>query len=242
MVALPQPPSHQKTLDAVRAEMQTRAAQEPPRDYLGASSLGHECDRYLWYLARGYKQGLSHPNAVSGSEDGYRCEPILIERLKLLPYLEVITHQPNGEQYGFSDLDGKLKGHPDGFIKGILEAPETWHILEFKSKKEEQFKKLVKLVNQDNKTALYHWDFGYYVQAQMYMRYFELKRHYLICCLPGARDMISCRTDYDAQFAEQYYLRAKRIIETENIPDRRWNKPDFFKCKFCPFREQCWNS
>lgn len=230
----------QRTLDAVRAELLKRRSAEPPRTYLGASSIGHECDRYLWYLCNGFTRQDPHINAVTAAEGGYKAEPILIERLRMVPGVEVISHQPDGSQYEFSDFDGRFKGHPDGFICGILEAPKTWHVLEFKEKEEKFYNALWKLIQTNEKTALYGWNFEYYVQAQIYMRKFDLDRHYLVCTTPGARKMISCRTELNVSVADHFIARAKMILEAKTTPERKFKTPDFYKCKWCDFRGECW--
>ena len=62
-----------------------------------------------------------------------------------------------------------------------------------------------KVAQYTEKAALKEWDFQFYVQAQLYMHFFDLTRHYLVCASPGGRDMTSCRTEYNKAFARHRY-------------------------------------
>ena len=90
------------------------------------------------------------------------------------------------------------------------------------------------------KNALEYWDIVYYAQAQIYMLKMGLDRHYLVCALPGGRDMISVRTDLNTERANGYLKRAHRVINATFAPDRIAENSDFYICKFCNFKAECW--
>lgn len=241
MATIPKPPaSTTPTIDKILEIMQAENRAEPARDYLGASAMGHDCDRHLYYMANGFPQREPHPKALTASQGGYRAEPVIIDRFQKVPGIELISHQPDGTQYEFSDFGGKFKGHPDGFILGLLEAPKTWHIFEIKEKEEKFFRALQKLIQEDPKKALEKWSYEYYIQAQIYMRKFNLTRHYLVCCTPGAREMVSCRTDLNISVADAMIARAKRIIDMTQPPPREFKDETHFKCRFCAYNMECW--
>lgn len=241
MPIIPPPPTPQPTMEAVRLKIQERAQAAPSRDYLGASSMGNECNRALYYLVNKYPKSGKPAHVTCAAEDGYRCEDIMAERLRLVEGIELWTHDENGDQYGFSDNGGKFQGHIDGVIRGILEAPKTPHIWEHKSKEEKYFNKLVKLVEENEKRALEKWDWDYYVQAQIYMRKIDLTRHFLTVTTPGSRKMTSCRTDLNPAMADMFIARAGRIIEMKEVPPRQFKDKNFYKCKMCDFSEGCWD-
>ena len=211
------------------------------RDYLGASIIGHDCARYIYYSYNHYPREPFNARTLMTFESGHRSEDLAAERLRLIPGIQLITHDPEGNQYGFSDFDGKFKGHYDGGIKGLSEAPKSWHIWEHKEVNEKGFKEFFKLRNQHGyKDVLKHWKPLYYAQAQIYMHYEKkINRHFTTVSTMGGRDYYSCRTNYNKQEAQEYVRKAKTIIDATKPPPRISDKPDFFKCRFCDFKEIC---
>lgn len=210
------------------------------RDYLGASLVGDECIRKTWYEYNKYKREPFGAQTLWAFEDGHRTEDVIAKRLRLVPGVELWTHDDAGKQFGFSDMGGKFKGHFDGVIRGLIQSPKTPHVWENKScgqKKFDEFKKAVEKFGEKN--ALKNWNMGYYVQAQLYMKYTKLTRHYMTVALAGGRDILSCRTEYDKDVADHYTSRAKNIIDSVEPPPRISDKPDFWLCRFCNFSQVC---
>ena len=165
----------------------------------------------------------------------------MAERLRLVGGIELITRdQKTGQQIGFSDHGGHFLGHADGIIHGLLQAPATAHIWEHKCVNEAKFRKLNQLANElGEKNALEAWDKTYYTQAQLYMHYSGLKRHYLTCATPGTRDVTSVRTEYDGEFSEQVANRAATIIFSDKPLHKLSDNPVFWLCKWCEHAEIC---
>lgn len=222
---------------AIDSAMQSQAASEPQRDYLGASGIGEECSRKIWYGYKGHKQHFD-AKTLRRFEDGHNSEERVLKWLRMVPGIELHTHDENGNQYGFSALDGKFKGHYDGVIRGIPQSPRTWHILEVKCVAESSFKQLAKLKELSEKAALQQWEMRYYAQAMTYCYQEKISRHLLICVTPGARDIMTVRTNADNDFAKAMEAKAKRIIDATDPPERIGGK-DYFKCKMCGFRDIC---
>jgi len=160
--------------------------------------------------------------------------------LRLVDGIELVTHQDDGEQMGFTDFDGRFRGHVDGVIRGLHQAPKAPHVWEHKDTKERKFNEFRKIkTKHGEKDALKHWNVTYYGQAQIYMHYIGCKRHYMTISLSGVRDFDSCRTEYDKGYSENLIQRADRIINGQSIPERISNKPDYWQCRFCDFAEEC---
>jgi CRISPR/Cas system-associated exonuclease Cas4 (RecB family) len=100
-----------------------------------------------------------------------------------------------------------------------------------------EFKKLVFEIGE--KRALERWRPEYYAQAQVYLKYFNLDRHYLVVALAGGRDMAACRTEYAPEVAERLIDKAERILQATSEPARVSDKPDFYQCRICAFKEVC---
>lgn len=229
------------TLEAIHRAIEAREHAKPKRDYLGASILGHKCERYSWYQFN--HADKAEPIAYKGLyaiADGHATEQVIKYRLRLVPGIKIWDiDEETKDQIGF--VDGKFAGHVDGIILGLLQAPTRPHIFEAKACNEKKFNELQKCKDQyGEKASLENWDFTFYVQAQVYMGKLELDRHYLICATPGGRDMMSCRTDFDKTFYENMLRKKDRILAAKTPPERISEQKSFYICKFCNFREFCW--
>jgi hypothetical protein len=216
---------------------------ESPRHYLGMSEIGDECYRKLFYSYRNAKTRVWGAKGVRAVEDGFMQEAVMAERLRMLPYITLHTVDPDDpkNQIGFEALLGHLRGHCDGIIKGIIEAPKTWHIWEHKSVNDKKFDELEKLIDEKGeKDALIEWDVIYYAQAQLYMHFAKLTRHFLTVTSPGGRRNTSCRTEYSQSYAEMLIAKGQSIIfDNWVLPPRMSDKREFYKCKWCHFLEIC---
>jgi len=226
------------TLEEMHKQVAVRAASEPPRRYLGASSIGHSCERFVWYGIQGAPCEPMSAQGVYAVTDGHRTEDLIAERLRLVPGVTLETVDANGNQYGFED--GLFKGHCDGFIIGLLQAPKTPHIWEHKACNEKKFAKFESIRSKaGEKATLQQWDFTYYVQAQVYMHYFGMTRHYLTVSTPGGRQITSARTNYDKGFAEAQVAKAMRLLQAKEPPPRVSENPTWFECKWCKYKGIC---
>lgn len=230
------------TIEAIKRIARQHAIDNPqePRTYLGASIIGNECLRKTWYMYNHAEQEPFRAETLWNFEDGHRVEDIIAARLRLVPGIELWTHDEYGKQYGFNDLDGKFKGHVDGVIRGLLQAPKTLHIWENKSCAEKKWNEFqAAKAKFGEKNTLINWNKEYYAAAQCYMHYFQIDRHYLTIARAGARDIDSCRTEYDGTFAERMKHRAEDIVYAREAPKRISDKPDFYLCRFCNHSKVC---
>lgn len=242
MVAIPE--RGDLTLAAIDRALESQQAAQPRRQYLGASSIGDSCARKLWYRLHTDEPETFDAATIRRFNDGHRSEDVMAYHLRMVEGLELFTHDPKGQQFGFKDNTlGPLtfSGHYDGVILGILEAPKTYHIWEHKAVNEKKFLEAKKIKAIDEKAALQQWDKVYYAQAVIYMDYEGLDRHFLTICTPGMRDYTSIRTNANPEYAAGLKAKAKRIINAENPPERIGG-PDWYECKWCPFYQGCHNA
>jgi hypothetical protein len=235
------------TLVAMRKAVEDRDNSKPKRDYLGASTLGHECERFIYYQL--YHAEKAEPIEYKGCaaiEDGHRTEQLIKDRLRLVSGIQLWDiDEVTKEQIGFQE--GRFGGHVDGIIKGLLQAPTKTHIFEAKACNEKKFNDLKKCIEKfGNKGALKEWDYTFFVQAQIYMGKLSeiydtvIDRHYLVCSTPGGRDEISCRTEFQPVVYKAMLTKKDRILKAKEPPERAASKPEMFICKWCKFREFCW--
>lgn len=228
------------TLLAADAALVAKMAQEMPRAYLGMSSIGGSCSRKLWYEFRKVGREVFDAATLKRFRDGHITEQTVIDQLKLLDGITLIDRREDGQQIGYIDLDGHFRGHLDGDILGIFQAPKKPHVLEVKCCSEKKFKELQKAVAElGEKQALKKWNPGYYTQGQTYCHYHSRTRHYLVVATPGGRDWMGVRTDYDITHALQTIAKAKRIIQSNEPLDKLSNDPSYFECRYCTFNGIC---
>lgn len=240
MAALPQIAAD-PTLDAVDAAIERRGNAEPSRRYLGMSEIGRECRRALWYGFRWCSASAFDAAALRRFEDGHRTEDLEADRLSLVDGVQLHTIDPrSGQQFGHSDIGGHFRGHMDGAILGLLQAPSTWHVWEHKATNDKKQGQLVKLIAEHGeKQALAEWDPVYYAQAVLYMHYSGMKRHYLTCSNAGGRRTISCRTNASATAAKGNIEKARQIIQAPEPLARLSEKPEFYQCTWCSHHGIC---
>lgn len=228
-------------VDNLYSMIEAERASEKPRAYVGASSIGDDCERKLWYqLRQPEKAEPVEAELILAANDGYRSEDLMAAYLRKIPGVELITHGTDGKQLGFKDLDGEYGGHTDGIVTGIPLAPKTSHVWEHKSKNDKFYNALTKLKEKhDIKDVLQHWDYKYYCQGVVYMDYFDIKRHYTTVVLAGTRKLQTIRTNCNPGLAKQLKEKAKRIITYTSAPYGISENPSFYKCKMCFFRDYC---
>lgn len=213
-------------LEKIDLALIEKTRQQKPRTYMGASMLGKECDRQVWYSYK-FPVSKENPSHIRRMMTGHLFESEAIALLRNAGF-EVFYQDENGNQYSFSD--GKLGGNCDGFIL-INDVP---HLLEIKSANDKRFNEMVKL-------GIKISDPVYYYQVQVYMKYFEVDRCFFYVINKNTSEHHGEYIDFSPMEADYAINRAKEIAEMDVEPERKYKSSAFFKCKFCDFRSKCWD-
>jgi len=229
------PPEQLETITRIYDWHKKTGDAEERRTYLGGSILGTECERELWYAFR----WCSFPDFSGRSyrlfETGDAEEPRLVRDLRAIG-VEVYDVDPDtDEQFGVSAIGGHVKGHLDGIALGILEAPKTWHVLEFKTHGEKSYKELEKKGVKESKPV-------HYAQMMLYMGLMKLTRALYLAKNKNTEEIYGERIRFDADEFARLKAKAKRIVEASHPPERISNRQDSFACRFCDANELCWNT
>jgi len=222
-----------QTISKIEEYWKKRGDSETRRTYLGASIIGHECERKLWYDFRHCTSEDFSGRLYRLFNRGHREEDTFVEELKGIG-CEVHQFDSKGEQFAVSDCGGHFKGHTDGAALGIPDAPKTWHLLEFKTSSAKEFKKLDKGVEQAKPM--------HYAQMQVYMHLTGLTRALYMVVNKDTDELYGERVRYNKDQAVRILQKAERIIFAEKPPEKATDRPDSFLCKFCSAHALCHGS
>jgi len=198
---------------------------EERRPYLGASELGEECRRALWYGFR-WVARPNFPGRIKRLfETGHR------EEERILDNLRAIGVRIEGTQEEITFAQGHGKGHCDAVVLGLPDAPKTWHLLEIKTANKTRYNEAIKK-GPPEKHA---------VQMQIYMGELGLTRAaYFMQCKDDDRLHLE-RVEYDKKAHEAALRKANTIVQGEGLPGRIAKDRTFYKCKMCRWQMMCWD-
>jgi hypothetical protein len=215
---------------------------DPPRTYLGASSLGVECERAAWLAYRGC--------AVPDFSD--RMEKLLdhghSEEARHAKAIRKSGYKITGDQIPLSAFNGLMRGHTDGFIQFSGTLPQRsndewelvlvdeWVLWEMKTSSHKRFQEVSNHGVQKKKPQ-------HYAQMQIYMGLYGrgIKRAVYMMTDKDTDEIHVELVDFCQSTFDELMSRAKRIL-TESIPSKPKNAktPDCFFCKWCDAQTVCW--
>jgi len=225
-------PKISSTVAAILDHYKKAGDAEPSRPYLGASIIGHSCERYLWFNFRGCCKENFDGRMYRLFETGDMEEFRFCKDLREIG-CEVHEFDEEGNQFSVLALGGHFSGHMDGCALGIPEAPVTWHVLEVKTHNAKSFAKLQKEGVKKSKPQ-------HYAQMMVYMRLSGMTRALYLVKNKDTEELYSERVRYDKTEAESLIARAERIIKSNSPPERISTREDWYECGWCPAHAICW--
>ena len=230
MAAIPQP--EHTTVRAIDAAV-AAADDGPFREHLGASIIGRECEREIWYSFRWATDTRHSGRLLRLFRRGHREEATMAEDLRAAGCTVLTEDESTGLQFTFSTCGGHVGGSMDGAVLGLVEAPKTWHLLECKTASDKAFKALVRSGGVERGKP------EHAVQMQLYMRWSGLTRAYYLVVNKNDDTYYAERMHANDQMADEAEAKAARIVASDSPPARLSNDPAFYKCKFCDHSEAC---
>lgn len=217
---------------AIYEQYERRNESEKARTYLGASIIGRECARSLWYGFRWAAKEKFDGRMLRLFQTGHLSEPRFVADLRSIG-AEVYEVDPaNGQQFGFKDHGGHMKGHMDGCATGIPMGGKKWHVLEFKTHSSKSFEKLKKDGVKKAKPE-------HYAQVTWYMGKSGMERALYLAVNKDTDELYSERIEFDpAEFAK-IQARAEGIIFAGQPPTKISEDPKFYLCGWCTFNSVC---
>ena len=222
--------------------LQFARAQETPRNYLGASRLGVECERALQFEYA--KAPVDYGRDTQGRmlrifQRGHVMEDCMVTWLRDAGF-DLHTRQANGEQFGFSDADGRLRGHVDGVIVAAPEGFATPALWENKCLGAKAWRDVESKGLAVSKPV-------YAAQIALYQAHLQLHEHPAIFTTINADSMEIYveRVPFNAALAQQMTDRAVRVITATDAGEllpRRFFEATHFECRMCPWQDRCWRT
>ena len=229
MVKLPTAPT--PTVDAIMAAYE-EAQGDGFREHLGASLIGKSCERALWYDFRWVTWSRHEGRILRLFETGQREEERLVRNLRATGATVLEVDPATGRQFRVGAHGGHFGGSLDGIALGLLEAPKTWHVIEFKTHSAKSFNQLVAKGVVASKPQ-------HAAQMQIYMHLMGLSRAFYLAVCKDTDALYAERMDADPGEAERLLARARRIIDAARPPSRISDDPAWFECRMCSHRAVC---
>ena len=208
------------------------------RPHLGASLLGTECLRFLWYSFRWVQAPNFDGRMLRLFDTGNIEEGRLVRDMRNIG-IEVFDADPDtGKQFSIT-IGNHAGGSLDGIARGFDEAPKKWHVVEFKTHGQKSFDSLQKDGVEKSKPL-------HFAQMQIYMykmnqRYpGEFDRAMYIGVNKNTDEIHAERVKLDHLEAEKAISRAVIVVGSNAAPPRISDKKDSQACLFCQYHGLCW--
>ena len=229
MAALPQQtsPTVEAIYQAYEADQETGF-----RDHLGASGIGNECERAIWYSWRWATRARHAGRLLRLFQTGHMAEARFVADLRRIGVEVMEVDEATGRQFNFRDASGHFGGSADGAGIGFPEAPKAWHVLEFKTHPSKSFAGLQKEGVQKSKPM-------HYAQMQVYMHLSGMERAFYLAVDKNTDALHGERVRYDAEFAIRIMAKAERIIAAAEPPAKISDDPAWYLCRFCDHHAVC---
>lgn len=201
------------------------------RDHLGASQIGKECDRAIWYGFRWATAPTFDGRMLRLFDTGNREETRLVSDLRRVGVEVHEFEEGTRRQFRVSDIGGHFGGSLDGAARGFAES-SAWHVLEFKTSNARGFAELKRIGVEKAKPQ-------HYVQMQVYMHLTGMTRAYYFAVCKDTDAIHGERVRYHAPSAWRTIERARRIIQSDTAPPRISENPHYPECRWCEHRAVC---
>ncbi len=197
---------------------------DAPRDYIGASVIGSDCLRQIWYEFKGEKCEKVPAKTRRTWAVGKKLEELILDWLEMsgIP-IDRMWHDLSSSRVL------KFRGHVDSVV---MKEGKPFAILEVKTAKDSSFRLFVK-------KGLKRWSPQYYAQIQSYMGMSGIKKAYIIVFNKDTSELSDELVEFDEGFYELLEQKALMISNAVIIPPRVNSSPLWFQCKLCKFNKVC---
>lgn len=207
-----------------------RNAEGGHRPHLGASIIGHACDRYLWMTFHWAKESSFEGRMLRLFDTGKLEEKRICKDLLSIG-CEVYEDDGTG-QYRVSALGGHFGGSMDAVINGYHEAPTQWMPVEMKTHNAKSFKELTEKRLKSAKPM-------HYSQLTIYAGLSNMSQGLYFAVNKDTDQIYTERVKFDQEEFDRLMARAERVIRSPEPPLRISNDPSWYQCKMCHMNPIC---
>ncbi len=215
-----------------------------PRTHLGASQIGHSCERYLWMLFR----WIAHKKHSGRQQRLFQRGHLEEERFA--EYFRGIGCTVQQFEEGFEEgntIDkGKRQirifgcnGHFGGSLDFLITLPERYGIGEVlflgEGKTSGTGSKFTNLIKKGVKLEKPQ----HFAQKSIYGFKKNIKYGLYICANKNDDDLHIELVELDFKLGQQLELKAEKIISSQTAPPKLAKSPAFVECSYCDFVDHC---
>lgn len=210
-----------------------KAYDDGHRKHLGASLIGHDCARHLYYVFRWAKKEVFTGRMQRLFNRGHREEARFVEWLRGVGF-EVWDVNEDGSQFRVK----AVRGHYGGSLDGINKPPARYRIgepmlCEFKTSGTGA--SFTKLKEQGVALAKPR----HFAQMSTYGKFYGFRFALYMCINKNDDDLHIEIVELDWRLAEDLVRKAEDIITAREPPPKLAENEAFFECKYCPFVGIC---
>lgn len=200
------------------------------RGYIGASNIGSDCLRQIWYEYKATMGQPPLPKYRRARDIGKYLEELVLDWLEDSG-IDTITGISRDQKY--RDLKSKnidsFRGHVDALMS---KNGEIVAIIEIKTAKDSSFKSFLK-------NGVKSWNPQYYAQSQAYMGMSGIHKTYFVVLNKDSSEIMDERVSFDEDFYRKLEEKAMLISQTQTEPPRISGSPIWFQCKLCKYNKIC---
>lgn len=225
-----------------------RTDKDEVRGHMGASQLGADCSREIWYGFRWATVGAFEPRMLRLFNRGHLEEARFIALLLMIG-CQVFQQDENGKQFRITFAEGHGGGSGDGIVVGVPDIPAIPCISEFKTHSEKSFIELAGKLDEWRKyrdgkgkftgKGLREAKPEHYIQMNLYMHKMGYTHGIYMAVCKNTDDIYAEIVEVDHRMAEHYLQRGEALIWAENPPKKMNESPGFWKCRFCGHKPVC---
>lgn len=209
-----------------------RGADDGFRSHMGASLIGSECARDIWYGFRWATKKKFDAKLLRLFNRGHLEEARFIAMLLMIG-CKVYQQDANGKQFRISDAGGHFGGSGDGVVVGCPDVPQgAPAVIECKTHSDKSFAALVKQGVRDAKPE-------HYVQMNVYMRKMGIAYALYMAVNKNNDDIHLEIVHLDIETADAFINRGVQLVFMDSAPKKLNQSPGYFKCKWCDHRPLC---
>jgi hypothetical protein len=216
------------------------------REHLGASVMGRECMRSVWYEFHWAKKKDFGGRMLRLFERGQEEEDRVIRYLRKAG-IEVQALDPaTGKQFKHTRHAGHMGGSQDGKVRSPLLLPPGVGNLEMKTFNRDAFRALAGTPHGTEEETTWPEAEGvaiakpeHYSQMQSYMHWDGARWTLYVAVCKDNDDIYPEIVEYNQEYAEHIEARGAEIIFSHELPPRIRTDMSYMPCKTCDFAKIC---